>query len=370
MSKINIKNLSKSYGNNVVLNGISLDINSGEFLVLVGPSGCGKSTTLRLLAGLETIGGGEILIDNVRVNDIDPSKRDIAMVFQNYALYPQMTVRENMAFGLKIRKYSTKEIDKRVFDASEILKINNLLDRKPKELSGGQRQRVALGRAIVRKPKVFLFDEPLSNLDAKLRQEMRIEIKKLHSILDATMIYVTHDQVEAMTMGDRIVVMNEGHIEQIDTPECMYKNPKNIFTSSFIGTPQINLFDGELSRDGERWWFTSNQIRLIVPKSHYQVSRLKKGKVVFGIRAEDIFSNIRGNQSDNQNTLNSRVNFVEYLGSELNVHLESNSNTFTASFNKQISSDHDDLIKLGKDIPITFNVNSGHFFNTDNEQII
>ena len=227
MSNLSLKNLSKSYGDQEILKEINLDIDSGEFLVLVGPSGCGKSTTLRLIAGLEEPTKGEIFIDNSLVNDIDPSKRDIAMVFQNYALYPQMTVRDNMAFGLKIRKYSQEEIDLRVMEASEILQINNLLDRRPKELSGGQRQRVALGRAIVRKPKVFLFDEPLSNLDAKLRQEMRLEIKRLHQLLDTTMIYVTHDQVEAMTMGDRIAVMNDGVIEQIDSPEITYKKRKN-----------------------------------------------------------------------------------------------------------------------------------------------
>ena len=287
MSSVRLKKLSKFYGSQEILKGIDLEIKSGEFLVLVGPSGCGKSTSLRLIAGLEEVTSGEIYIDDLLVNEVDPSNRDIAMVFQNYALYPQMTVRENMAFGLKIRKFNQSEIDKRVLEASDILQIQNLLDRKPKELSGGQRQRVALGRAIVRQPKVFLFDEPLSNLDAKLRQEMRIEIKRLHDLLGTTMIYVTHDQVEAMTMGDRIAVMNNGIIEQLDSPEVTYTKPKNIFTSTFIGTPQINLFKGELKQSQSKWIFVSNELTFHIEKTHYQYSKLNSGNFVFGIRSED-----------------------------------------------------------------------------------
>ncbi len=363
MSSLNLRSISKSYGNEEILKKINLDINDSEFLVLVGPSGCGKSTTLRLIAGLEEPNEGQILIGDEVVNNIDPSKRDIAMVFQNYALYPQMTVKENMAFGLRIRNFSDADVDKRVSEAAEILKIDDLLERRPKELSGGQRQRVALGRAIVRKPKVFLFDEPLSNLDAKLRQEMRVEIKKLHQMLNTTMIYVTHDQVEAMTMGDRIVVMNNGVIEQIDSPENTYTKPANVFTSTFIGTPQINLFEGELKKDDNGWMFISNGLTLHVEDGHYQYSKLNSGNVVFGIRPEDIHGESSSNFKGTKNLIDANVNFFEYLGSETNLHLSSGSNRFSAKFNKKISSNLS-VIK------VMFDVNKGHFFNPDSQDII
>ena len=365
MSSLSLKGLSKSYGDQRILKDIDLDIDTGEFLVLVGPSGCGKSTTLRLIAGLEEATGGEIFIDNMLVNDVDPSKRDIAMVFQNYALYPQMTVRENMAFGLKIRKHSKEEIDSRVMEASEILQINNLLHRRPKELSGGQRQRVALGRAIVRKPKVFLFDEPLSNLDAKLRQEMRIEIKRLHSLLDTTMIYVTHDQIEAMTMGDRIAVMNDGIIEQIDSPENTYKRPSNIFTSTFIGTPQINLFKGELKKIESDWKFISNELVMKINDNHYQYSKLKESKVIFGIRPEDIHDSYHIDDKNSEDIIDTKIEFIEYLGSEINAHLSSGLNTFTAKFNNRVTSGRKDFIKLKDSVSVVFNINQGHFFDSD-----
>jgi len=370
MSNLSLKNLSKSYGDQKILKEINLDIDSGEFLVLVGPSGCGKSTTLRLIAGLEEATEGEIFIDNLLVNDIDPSKRDIAMVFQNYALYPQMTVRENMAFGLKIRKYDPKKIDTRVMEASEILKINDLLNRRPKELSGGQRQRVALGRAIVRKPKVFLFDEPLSNLDAKLRQEMRVEIKRLHQLLDTTMIYVTHDQVEAMTMGDRIAVMNNGVIEQVDSPEITYTKPTNIFTSTFIGTPQINLFEGKLKQKESKWVFISNGLTMKIEKTHYQYSKLKQNKVIFGIRSEDIYDSYFADNKDEKSIIDAKVKFIEYLGSEINVHLSTQSNDFTARFNQRIDAGKKNIINLKDSISVIFDVNQGHFFNIDSGNIL
>ena len=370
MSNINIKNLRKSYGDQTVLKGIDLEIESGEFLVLVGPSGCGKSTTLRLIAGLEEIDSGEVFINDRLVNEVDPSKRDIAMVFQNYALYPQMTVEENMAFGLKIRNIDSTDIDRRVIEASEILKIENLLTRKPKELSGGQRQRVALGRAIVRKPKVFLFDEPLSNLDAKLRQEMRIEIKKLHKMLDTTMVYVTHDQVEAMTMGDRIVAMNDGKIEQIDKPEKIYKRPRNIFTSTFIGSPQINLFEGELNNKDGEWHFICESIKFKVPDSQYQFSRLKEGRVIFGIRSEDIHESNTLDDISDDNTINADITFVEYLGSELNIHLRIDSNKFTARFDHFFQSKDESIFKVGNKILIKFNVNHGHFYSHNDQQAL
>lgn len=250
MSNVILKNVTKIYDKKVVINNVDLEIKDKEFVVLVGASGCGKSTILRMIAGLEEITSGEILIDNKKVNDIPPKDRDIAFVFQSYALYPHMTVRENIAFGLKMRKVDKKTIEKKVQEAAEILDLTEYLDRKPKQLSGGQRQRVALGRAIVRNPKVFLMDEPLSNLDAKLRVQMRSEIKKLHEKLQTTFIYVTHDQTEALTMGDRIVVLNNGVIQQVDTPEEIYNNPANTFVAGFIGSPQMNFISGsELGLD-------------------------------------------------------------------------------------------------------------------------
>lgn len=246
MSNVTLKQLKKVYDKKVVIDGVDLEIKDKEFIVLVGASGCGKSTILRMIAGLEEISDGEILIDGKRVNDVHPKDRDIAFVFQSYALYPHMTVRENIAFGLKMRKVDKATIDKKVQEAAEILDLTEYLDRRPKQLSGGQRQRVALGRAIVRNPKVFLMDEPLSNLDAKLRVQMRSEIKKLHEKLQTTFIYVTHDQTEALTMGDRIVVLDKGHIQQVDTPEEIYNNPQNTFVAGFVGSPQMNFIKGEL----------------------------------------------------------------------------------------------------------------------------
>lgn len=246
MSDVILKNVKKVYDKKVVIDGIDLDIKDKEFIVLVGASGCGKSTILRMIAGLEEISDGEILIDNKKVNNIAPKDRDIAFVFQSYALYPHMSVRENIAFGLKMRKVKKEIIEQKVLEAAKILDLTEYLDRKPKQLSGGQRQRVALGRAIVRNPKVFLMDEPLSNLDAKLRVQMRSEIKKLHEKLQTTFIYVTHDQTEALTMGDRIVVLDKGVIQQVDTPEEIYNNPQNMFVAGFVGSPQMNFIDGEL----------------------------------------------------------------------------------------------------------------------------
>ncbi|MBR6099556.1 sn-glycerol-3-phosphate ABC transporter ATP-binding protein UgpC [bacterium] len=246
MSNVILKNVKKIYDKKVVIDGVNLEIKDKEFIVLVGASGCGKSTILRMIAGLEEISDGEILIGDKKVNNIHPKDRDIAFVFQSYALYPHMTVRENIAFGLKMRKVDKATIDKKVQEAAEILDLTEYLDRRPKQLSGGQRQRVALGRAIVRNPKVFLMDEPLSNLDAKLRVQMRSEIKKLHEKLQTTFIYVTHDQTEALTMGDRIVVLDKGHIQQVDTPEEIYNNPQNTFVAGFVGSPQMNFIKGEL----------------------------------------------------------------------------------------------------------------------------
>ena len=362
MSSVRLKKLSKFYGHQEILKGIDLEVKSGEFLVLVGPSGCGKSTSLRLIAGLEEVSSGEIYIDDLLVNEIDPSKRDIAMVFQNYALYPQMTVRENMAFGLKIRKLNQLEIDNRVLEASEILKIQDLLDRKPKELSGGQRQRVALGRAIVRQPKVFLFDEPLSNLDAKLRQEMRVEIKRLHDLLGSTMIYVTHDQVEAMTMGDRIAVMNQGVIEQVDSPENTYKKPSNQFTSTFIGSPQINTFFGKIEKKDSDLYFSTSEFSVKINSSHYQYSRLNESSIAFGIRPEDIRY---VDKKDTENNIKASISFIEYLGQDLNIHLRLKETKFAMKLDDTIFSKSKDSIKVNQNINIIFNVDNAHFFDVE-----
>lgn len=291
MAEVVLKNVNKIYeGGNLAVKDVNIEIKDKEFAVLVGPSGCGKSTTLRMIAGLEDITSGEIFIDNKKVNDVSPKDRDIAMVFQNYALYPHMTVYENMAFGLKLRKFKKDEIKTRVNDAAKILELEDYLDRKPKALSGGQRQRVAVGRAIVRKPKVFLFDEPLSNLDAKLRVQMRTEISRLHRKLEATMIYVTHDQTEAMTMGERIVVMKDGLIQQVDAPLSIYNSPANKFVAGFIGSPSMNFVFGKLIlSDGIK--FISEKKNLILQTPEDEADKLKNyidKKIWLGIRPEDI----------------------------------------------------------------------------------
>src|SRR5579859_2814965 len=294
MAKVTLKNVGKIYGSNVVaVNNVNIEIADKEFLVLVGPSGCGKSTTLRMVAGLEELSGGEIRIDDVLVNDVPPKDRDIAMVFQNYALYPHMTAYENMAFGLRLRKYPKEEIKQRVYEAANILGIQELLNRRPKELSGGQRQRVAVGRAIVRKPKVFLFDEPLSNLDAKLRVQMRAEISKLHTRLQATMIYVTHDQAEAMTMGDRICVMKDGNIMQVAEPLELYNRPANLFVAGFIGSPSMNFFKGRMRRAGDFLDFVEDNaagtpLTLRLPGALAAKAAVLADKpVILGLRPED-----------------------------------------------------------------------------------
>ena len=298
MARIELKHLSKEFDKGVkVINDLNLNIEDGEFLVMVGPSGCGKSTTLRLIAGLEEVNEGEIYIGDKLVNDVPPKNRDISMVFQNYALYPHMTVYDNMAFGLKLRKYKKKEIEERVRDAADILEIEHLLKRKPKQLSGGQRQRVALGRAIVRKPKVFLFDEPLSNLDAKLRVQMRTEIKKIHNRLKTTMVYVTHDQVEAMTMGERISVMKDGIIHQVDTPLNLYDKPVDLFVAGFIGSPGMNFISTDI-KNGKELIADEGNIQIRIPEKYREVIAPFAGKsIVLGVRPEDISLTSLGNNS-------------------------------------------------------------------------
>ncbi|HUN64616.1 MAG TPA: ABC transporter ATP-binding protein [Bacteroidota bacterium] len=292
MGQVRLEHVFKRYDSHTVVKDVSLEIRDKEFVVLVGPSGCGKSTTLRMIAGLEEISDGTIAIDQTVVNDVPPKDRDIAMVFQNYALYPHMTVYENLAFGLKMRKYARADIDVRVKEAAEILGIGEMLERKPKALSGGQRQRVALGRAIVRRPKVFLFDEPLSNLDANLRVQMRTEISRLHKQLQTTMIYVTHDQIEAMSMGDRIVVMKDGIVQQVDTPLTIYNTPANQFVAGFIGSPTMNFFSGRI-RTTTQAQFTTSDSSVSLALSPAAVKRLSQHdgqEVVLGVRPEHILS--------------------------------------------------------------------------------
>ncbi len=367
MARVEIRNLCKVYPGNVqAVKDANLVIQDKEFVVLVGPSGCGKSTTLRMIAGLEEITSGEIYIGDTLVNDVPPKNRDIAMVFQNYALYPHMTVYKNMAFGLILRKFKKKEIEKRVHEAAEILGITPLLDRRPKALSGGQRQRVAVGRAIVRQPKVFLFDEPLSNLDAKLRVQMRAEISKLHHRLQSTMIYVTHDQVEAMTMGDRIVVMLDGVIQQVATPLELYHNPVNKFVAGFIGSPPMNMINGMLfAQNGElRFRDDSAVIDLIVPESKREKlqSYLDK-KITIGIRPEDIHENPAQSMKPG-NSIQAPVEVVEPMGSEINLYIAVGKQSVTA----RIKSDREP--EVNKPHVLDVNMTNAHFFDIATEQTL
>ena len=362
MAEVILKSVRKVYDKNVVaVDGANIEIKDKEFVVLVGPSGCGKSTTLRMVAGLEEITSGEIYIDGVLVNDIPPKDRDIAMVFQNYALYPHMSVYQNMAFGLKLRKYPKEEIDARVREAADILGIHELLERKPKALSGGQRQRVAVGRAIVRKPKVFLFDEPLSNLDAKLRVQMRTEISKLHLRLGATMTYVTHDQTEAMTMGDRIVVMKDGRIHQIDTPLSLYNNPVDQFVAGFIGSPAMNFIPGSLVKNGSLV-FDEGNIRIPLPASYEQWLNPHAGKeVVFGIRPEDIHDPATLGSGMNTVQITAKVEVVEPLGSEVFLYLTTGKTSFVARVDPLHMPVVDQEVKLAVEIE------KAHFFDKDSD---
>jgi len=318
MATVEMKNLTKVYTGGVkAVDKANITINDREFVVLVGPSGCGKTTTLRMIAGLEEITEGELYIDGKMMNDVAPKDRDIAMVFQNYALYPHMTVYNNMAFGLRIRKYPKQEIDARVHQAAQILDIEELLDRRPKALSGGQRQRVAVGRAIVRKPKVFLFDEPLSNLDAKLRVQMRAELSALHNRLQATMIYVTHDQVEAMTMGDRIVVMRDGVIQQIGAPLELYNNPVNRFVAGFIGSPPMNVLTVEAKEENGKIYADSGTFRIGLEGVHAENLKPYVGKqVLFGIRPEDL---VYVETPAKVNNIKGKITVVEPLGAEIHI---------------------------------------------------
>ncbi|MEW5951588.1 MAG: sn-glycerol-3-phosphate ABC transporter ATP-binding protein UgpC [Elusimicrobia bacterium] len=321
MASVNFKNIVKKYNDNLILDNVNLEIKDHEFVVVVGPSGCGKTTLLRLLAGLEEITSGDIEIDNIKVNDLPPSKREIAMVFQDYALYPHMTVRENMSFALKLKRFPKEEIEKRVKEAATILQLEKLLNRMPRQLSGGQRQRVAIGRAIVRKPKVFLFDEPLSNLDAKLREEMRIEIAKLYQNLNSTIVYVTHDQVEAMTLAGRIVVMNKGIVQQNGTPLDVYRKPQNAFVAGFIGSPTMNFLKGKIKFEGDFFYFENNDAKIFLPMFSFPEAEKYSGKeVILGIRPDDIV--LDSAKIDHAHKLSAVVEVIELLGHRENIYLK------------------------------------------------
>ncbi len=359
MSKVSIENVCKVYPGNIeAAKNVSIEIKDKEFLVLVGPSGCGKSTLLRMVAGLEEITSGTIKIGERVVNNVPPKDRDIAMVFQNYALYPHMSVYKNMAFGLKLRKFKKDEIDRRVRNASQILGIEELLDRKPKALSGGQRQRVAVGRAIVRQPKVFLFDEPLSNLDAKLRVEMRMEISKLHSRLQATMIYVTHDQVEAMTMGDRIVVMRDGLVQQVAEPIDLYENPVNRFVAEFIGSPPMNIFGGKLERNGSGLVFNAGDFQLNVPGRLDKTMERSVGKdITLGMRPEDITDEKHAGDFEDIAEVQAKVEVIEPMGSEAYLYMTTGESDFVARVNGHVHLDTD------QELSIKFDMAKCHFFD-------
>ncbi|MBR8701627.1 Oligosaccharides import ATP-binding protein MsmX [Fusobacterium sp. DD29] len=376
MAKVVLKGVEKQYPNGFkAVHGIDLEIKDGEFMVFVGPSGCAKSTTLRMIAGLEEITGGEIWIGDKLVNDLHPKDRGIAMVFQNYALYPHMTVYENMAFGLRMAKVPKDEIDRRVKEAAEKLEITQLLDRKPKEMSGGQRQRVAVGRAIVRKPDVFLFDEPLSNLDAKLRVSMRVKITQLHKQLKAegqiaTMIYVTHDQVEAMTMGDRICVLNYGRIMQVDTPLNLYHHPKNKFVAGFIGSPSMNFIEGAIEEtdDGIVFIFGLGKERffLLPEKMGEKVKGYIGKKVILGIRPENIGNKITHPDGEPINFIEGEINLVEHMGNEEFIHFTIDG----AEFESRIEARKTENVKYGDKANFFFNVKRAHIFDIETEENI
>ncbi len=362
MASVTYEKVVKKYGDFIALHGIDLHIEDKEFLVLVGPSGCGKSTALRCLAGLEDISEGYIKIDNNVVNDVAPKDRDIAMVFQSYALYPHMSVKDNMAFGLKLRKTPKAEIDQRVNEAATMLGLQTMLERKPKQLSGGQRQRVALGRAIVRDPKVFLLDEPLSNLDAKLRVEMRANLSRYHQQLQTTFVYVTHDQVEAMTMATRIAVMNGGYLMQVDTPLHLYEKPSNLFVAGFIGSPAMNFFNAKVQRDDGALRIDAGSFNVRVPDSRTAVYDKYAGKeVIFGMRPEDIHDPQFAPPGISASKVDGHVDVMEVMGNEILTHLNRGDHTFVARVDPR------SRFKVGDEIEVAFNMDNIHVFDKETE---
>jgi len=366
MAQVSLKGVSKAFPNGTkAVDNLSLGVENKEFIVLVGPSGCGKSTTLRMIAGLEEASEGDIYIGDRLVNDVPAKDRDIAMVFQNYALYPHMSVFENMAFGLKLRHYPKNEIVQRVNEAADILSIKHLLSRKPRELSGGERQRVAVGRAIVRKPKVFLFDEPLSNLDATLRVQMRTEINKLHTRLQTTIIYVTHDQIEAMTMGDRVAVMKSGVIQQVADPIFIYDHPKNKFVAGFIGSPPMNFIDGKIIKKNGKLYFLEGKVQVkLVDEMSDKMNMYIGQEIVFGIRSEDIYDKLFVSEAPPENIVRGTCEVVEPMGSEVYLHLNTGNHTFIARVGA-----HDRPV-VNADIDMVFDMSKVHFFDKDSEETI
>ena len=368
MASLSLQHINKTYPNGFqAVKDFNLEIEDKEFIIFVGPSGCGKSTTLRMIAGLEEISGGTLKIGDKVMNDVEPKDRDIAMVFQNYALYPHMTVYDNMAFGLKLRKVPKDQIDKAVREAARILDLEKLLDRKPKALSGGQRQRVAMGRAIVRNPKVFLMDEPLSNLDAKLRVQMRIEISKIHQRLGATIIYVTHDQTEAMTLGTRIVVMKDGVVQQVDTPQHLYEQPGNLFVAGFMGSPQMNFLDAQIAEKGGDLIAKVGEYDIVIPAAKAKV--LKDGgyvgkTVVLGIRPEDIHDSQMFIEASPSAPMTSVVKVYELLGAEVFLYYDVNGTQITARVDPRTTA------KTGDPIKFAFDMEKSHFFDKETELTI
>lgn len=366
MSQVSLKNVTKSFlGDIKAVDNINLGIDDREFMILVGPSGCGKTTTLRMIAGLEEASSGDIYIGDKLVNDVPAKDRDIAMVFQNYALYPHMTVFENMAFGLKLRRYPKSEIFKRVNESADILGIKHLLNRKPKQLSGGERQRVAVGRAIVRKPLAFLFDEPLSNLDAKLRVQMRTEIHKLHIRLQTTIIYVTHDQTEAMTMGDRIAVMNGGLLQQVADPIEVYDHPRNKFVAGFIGSPPMNFMQGRIIKKDGRIYFDEGKIQAKLVEEMYKIIAPYVNKeIILGIRPEDVYDKLFVSDAPPENVVRVNCEVVEPMGSEVYLYLNTGIHTLIARVGAH------DRPPVNQDMDVVFDMSKVHFFDKASEETI
>lgn len=371
MADVLLKNVYKEYDAGVpVVQEFNLEIKDKEFIVFLGPSGCGKTTTLKMIAGLEEITRGEVYIDGKLVNDVAPKDRDIAMVFQSYALYPHLNVFENMAFSLRARKYPEQEIKESVERAAELLKIRELLDRRPRHLSGGQRQRVALGRAIVRKPKVFLMDEPLSNLDAKLRVHMRFELNKIHQQLEATTIYVTHDQIEALTLGDRLVLMKDGIVQQIGDPRTMYNQPANIFVAGFIGSPSMNFLKASLVAENGSLWLDMQSFRLKLPQQDQKLDAYLDKKVIAGFRPEDILDKPRAGFVNDGNVVKARIDVIEPIGSEELLYVSSGAHTFVAEVPELIEPGAEKRDMVQEEIELAFNMKKLHLFEADTEAAI